>query len=114
VLLASADEEQHTLPLHAVAAALAERQVATRMLGARVPRGALAAAVRRSGPIAVMVWSQLPDTAHHQQLADLRAVRPAPVVLVGGPGWSDQLPDDIGRVTDLTDAVTRLVAAALV
>ena len=42
VLLACAEEEQHVLPLHALAAALSERRVAARVLGARVPRDALA------------------------------------------------------------------------
>ena len=117
VLLAAADEEQHTLPLHAVAAALAEQRVASRMLGARVPRGALAAAVRRSGPIAVMVWSQLPGDgdARRRQLADLPSIRPAPLVVVGGPGWGDDdLPSGVTFVHTLSDAVSRLVAATLV
>ncbi len=39
ILLSCADEEQHTLPLEALAAALAEAGVSYRMLGARVPRG---------------------------------------------------------------------------
>ncbi len=41
ILLACADEEQHSLPLEALAAALAAAGVPTRMLGARVPPRAL-------------------------------------------------------------------------
>ncbi len=59
VLLASAEGEMHSLPLYALAAALAERSVSSRVLGARLPREGLAAAVRRSGPAAVFVWSQV-------------------------------------------------------
>ena len=113
VLLAGADEEQHTLPLHAVSAALAERHVASRMLGGRVPRGALAAAVRRSGPLAVMVWAQVPELGIVSQLDDLPKVRPAPLVLVGGPGWPSDLPAGIEQVHDLSTAVDRLIDATL-
>ena len=48
VLLACAPTEQHCLPLEALAAALAERGVASRMLGARMPINALQEA--RPGP----------------------------------------------------------------
>ena len=111
VLLASAENELHALPLHALAAALAERQVAVRILGARVPRDALAAAVRRSGPAAVFVWSQSPATGDGEELAALSAVRPAPTVLVGGPGWRADLPVAVQRVDDLAEAVEGVLRA---
>ena len=41
VLLAGAPDEQHTLPLHALAAALAELRTPVRVLGGRVPTDAL-------------------------------------------------------------------------
>ena len=63
VLLACAPDELHALPLHALAAGLAERGVASRMLGAAMPAAALRAAVRRTGPAALFLWSQLPGTA---------------------------------------------------
>lgn len=87
ILLACAEEEQHSLPLHAVSAALAERHVATRVLGARVPVDALGSAIRRAGPAGVFVWAQRPHTADPRQLATLPEIRPAPVIAVGGPGW---------------------------
>ncbi len=111
VLLASAENEMHSLPLHALAAALAERQVSVRVLGPRVPRDALVAAVRRSGPAAVFVWSQGPATGYGDELAALFAVRPLPAVLVGGPGWSEQLPADVRRVSDLSEAVEGVLRA---
>ena len=88
VLLACAEEEQHSLPLYVWPAALAERRIGARVLGARVPRDALAAAVRRSGPVVVFIWSQLAGTGSVDQLRDLPHLRPAPAVLVGGPGWA--------------------------
>ena len=113
LLLACAEQEMHTLPLHALAAALAERHVATRMLGARVPGEALVDAVRRSGPLAVLIWSQSPGTADAETLASLPRMRPAPFVLVAGPGWEGQeLPRGVTRVFDLPEAVARLAAVA--
>jgi MerR family transcriptional regulator, light-induced transcriptional regulator len=111
VLLASAENELHALPLHALAAALAERQVAGRILGARTPGDALAAAVRRSGPAAVFVWSQSPTTGDGDGLAALATVRPAPAVLVGGPGWRADLPVPVQRVQDLAEAVEGVLRA---
>lgn len=112
VLLACSAEEMHSLPLFAVAAALAERQVAARVLGARVPHDALVAAIRRTGPSAVLLWSYLPFDGAREALATLPVLRPAPLVLVAGPGWGPHVPDGIGRVHDLVEAVTALARAA--
>ena len=112
VLLASAEDEDHSLPLHALAAALAERRVGSRILGPRLPTVALADAIRRSGPAAVFVWSQLPATGNVEQLAALPAQRPASLVVAGGPGWHGSLPPGAVHAFDLTDAVTRIVVAS--
>ena len=107
VLLAAAPEEGHILPLHALAAGLAERGLATRTLGAALPADALEAAVRRTGPAALFVWSQLPGTADERVLANLPVMRPPTVLLVGGPGWvPERLPERIGVAVDLAHAVT--------
>ncbi len=111
VLLAGADEETHFLPLWAVAAALAERRIGCRMLGARVPQETLLQAVRRTGPAAVFVWAQIPGSARTQVLADVATLRPAPTVLAGGPGWSGPTPAGVGQTADLTETVTRLARA---
>jgi hypothetical protein len=112
VLLACAAEEMHTLPLFAVAAGLAERRISSRVLGARVPHDALVAAIRRTGPAAVLVWSNLPATGNVAVLADLPSLRPAPTVLAAGPGWSGPLPDGVAAVSDLVEAITRISRAA--
>ncbi len=112
VLLACAPDEQHTLPLYALAAALAKRHAATRVLGARVPYHALAEAVRRLGPVAVFLWSQTTATGAAEPLADLPALRPAIQVIVGGPGWnSHQMPSGIETVQTLSDAVNAVMTA---
>lgn len=113
VLLAGAEEEQHVLPIHIVAAALAERGVASRVLGGRLPREALAAAVRRSGPAAVLVYASLP-VGDAEQLRALPRMRPAPRLLLGGPGWEGaELPSgvDAVRVGSVGEALRELQAA---
>ncbi|WP_327007368.1 MerR family transcriptional regulator [Dactylosporangium sp. NBC_01737] len=113
ILLACADEEQHSLPLEAVGAALAAVGVPTRMLGARVPPTALATAVRRTGPAAVLVWSQLPTTGDPGQLEPVLAAPRRPlVVAAGGPGWNAAtLPAGVSRPASLTEALAMLTAA---
>lgn len=112
VLLAGAPEELHTLPLHALAAALAERAIDARILGARVPSGALAAAVRRGGASAVFVWAHQPDIADREQVAAIPPMRPPVLMVVGGPGWAQQAIPDAEYVASLSEAVTVLQRAA--
>ncbi len=113
VLLACAPDEQHALPLHALGAGLAERGVATRTLGPAMPAAALEAAVRRTGPAALFIWSQLRGSADVRVLETLPVTRPATAVLVGGPGWVvDRLPKRVGVAQDLQHAV-ELVEQAL-
>ena len=111
VILSCAPDDLHTLPLFALAGALAERRVSARLLGARVPYSALQAAVRRVGPGAVLVWSQRAETGDPSALSDLAEVRPAPVVLLGGPGWNWQPGVAASPVADLHEAVTRICSA---
>lgn len=111
ILLACAPEEQHCLPLHAVAAALAERRIATRMLGERTPFDALAAAIRRVGPSAVMVWARIPG-ADVAGLAGIGHQRPIPQVWTAGPGWFGDAPAGVRHIDDLAGAVVGLATAA--
>ncbi len=111
VLLAAAEDEHHGLPLHVLTAALAEQGVASRLLGVRVPRAALAAAVRRSGPAVVFVYAHL-RVRQPEQLDELPRLRPSPLLLLGGPGWSGvDTPPGVERVDDLPGAVDRIVTA---
>ncbi|HTT54064.1 MAG TPA: MerR family transcriptional regulator [Streptosporangiaceae bacterium] len=112
VLLACAAGDQHSLPLYALAAALAERGVSSRMLGAALPYDALLAAVRRIGPAAVFLWSQLRSTGDPAALPDLRPRRPGARLLLGGPGWPEHgLPDGSRLIGSLPGAVIEVMAA---
>ncbi len=107
-LLACAPDDQHTLPLHALSAALAERGLGSRVLGASVPEQALSAAVARTGPSAVFVWSQIRATADPGVLARLPVQRPAAVLVAGGAGWPTDLPVSVVRADTLSHAVDLL------
>lgn len=98
-----------SLPLHVLCAALAERSVAARVLGA-VPADALAAAVRRTGPAALVVYSRF--AGDPAMLAGVPAQRPPTAVLAGGPGWAPEaLPERVTYVPDLGEAVHLVLLA---
>ncbi|GGL19840.1 MerR family transcriptional regulator [Sphaerisporangium melleum] len=111
VLLACAEEEQHTLPAYALAAALGELAVPTRVLGARTPYAALADAMRRLGPAVVFVWSQQRETGDPAPLAALPRLRPPSRLVAGGPGWHDALPPAVTRVASLREAVAAVLGS---
>ncbi|MEQ4300809.1 MerR family transcriptional regulator [Plantactinospora sp. B6F1] len=109
ILLACADEEQHSLPLEALAAALAEVGVHCRLFGARVPVRALVDAVARTAPRAVVIWSHQPATGDPAQLAAVRGVQwPPPLLVAAGPGWPDRLPSGVRTPATLAEALTTL------
>jgi DNA-binding transcriptional MerR regulator len=107
VLLACAPAELHSLPLEALAAALAEGGRASRMLGARVPADVLADAIARTGPTAVVLWAHAASTADSGQLAAVVTARPRPSLIAAcGPGWAPgDLPEGVRTLADLAEAV---------
>ena len=111
VLLASVGEEVHCLALHALAAALAEKRIETFFLGARTPLEAISGMVKRSAPPAVFLWAQLEQYSDPKYFTDLPVVRPAPRVIVGGPGWDQQECSDVVIAQDLTHACAEIERA---
>ncbi|MFJ9536056.1 MerR family transcriptional regulator [Streptomyces sp. NPDC101225] len=112
VVLACVPGEQHTLPIEALNAALGELRLPTRMFGAAVPAEALAAAVQRLGPSAVVLWAQARSTASlalARHVAGtqwgVKGARRRPLVLLGGPGWSGPQARGLHRPPTLKDAV---------
>lgn len=109
VLLACAPHDHHVIPLHVLAAALAERSVPTRTLGSRVPATALAAAVTRTRAVAVFVWAQMPSKGLLEMLQAVPARRPRVRIVVGGPGWSEvELPKNASAASSLDQAIALL------
>ncbi|MBL8924687.1 MAG: MerR family transcriptional regulator [Pseudonocardia sp.] len=114
VLLAAMPTELHVVPLAVLAALLAERGIGCRSLGAALPADALAAAVRRTAPAAVVLWSQAPSTADPTVVAGLPVTRPRYRIFVAGPGWDGAaLPAGVGTLRSLVDAGDRIGAAVL-
>ena len=111
VLLASVGEELHCLALHALAAALAEKGIETFFLGARTPLEAISGMVKRSAPPAVFLWAQLEQNSDPKFFKDLPVVRPAPRVIVGGPGWDRETCADVVVAQDLTHACSEIERA---
>ena len=86
VVLASADDEQHHLPLLALEAELARNGVASLFLGPRVPADALVSALRESRPRAVFLWASLPRPRDEPFWRELEVVDWPLEVVIGGPG----------------------------
>nr|WP_205709110.1 MerR family transcriptional regulator [Kineococcus siccus] len=111
VLLAGTTGEAGGLLLRAATAALAERDLPSRTAGAGVPARLLAAAVRRDAPPAVLLHASRRTAAG--ELDALLAVRPAPLVVLLGPGWPPVVPPSCVRAASLADAVARCAGAVL-
>jgi DNA-binding transcriptional MerR regulator len=111
VLLASVGEEMHSLALHALASALAEKNISTYFLGARTPLEALNGVITRSAPPAVFLWAQLPRNGDPRFYTDIPSVRPAPRIIIGGPGWGIDSDCPVAHVNDLSEACAEIERA---
>lgn len=112
VLLACAPHELHTIPMYAIAAALAEQNIVSRILGARMPAEALANAAKKIGPSAIVVWSQSKGTADISIWDAVEPMRPAPLLMSAGPGWPSDLPEGVTKSYDFTSTLVALAAAS--
>ena len=111
VLLAAVGEEQHSLALHALAAALAEKNIETFLLGARTPIEAISQVVKKSVPPAVFLWAQLSENGDTKFFQELPTVRPAPRVILGGSGWDQQQCEGVVIAADLAHACAEIERA---
>jgi hypothetical protein len=102
VLLAAVGEELHSLPIYALAAALCERNIQTYVLGARTPITALSAMV---------LWAQLAKNAEEKYWREIPSIRPAPRVVVGGPGWDAIACDGVIKAEGLEHACEEIAQA---
>lgn len=111
VMLVSAPAELHTLPLFAIGALMAEYKIASRVLGARTPSDAVASACTKLGPAAVIVWSQSRGTADDTIWSEIPTQRPTVAQYAAGPGWVDNIPDHVTRITSLEQAIEEICRA---
>ena len=105
VLLAAVPHEAHTLPMHALAAALAERRRCCWLFG-ELPADAVLAAAAEVRPLAVAVWARSREHAAPAVLRQLLAC--APAVCAAGIGWPRRLPPGVVAARDLPAAVQAL------
>jgi len=112
VILACTTHELHTLPIFAIAAGLAEHKISCRVLGARMPADSLLSACKKIGPSAILVWSQTRGTAEPDIWQLLTDQRPAPLKVAAGPGWVEQVPNNVTVPRDLADTLMALANAA--
>ncbi|WP_229052694.1 MerR family transcriptional regulator [Aeromicrobium sp. Leaf350] len=87
VILATVDDDPHSLPVVALQAALAGRGVACHSFGARLPAGALANVIASVHPAVVSLWSSSPKEADDHVWQVSSAARADALVVLGGPGW---------------------------
>lgn len=110
VLLCCASGKGCGLPLYVVDAALCQRGVATRLLGAALPPEALRAAVERTGASAVALWAQHPSHATPGVFGELAAMSRSPRLLACGPGWdAAELGDGVHTALGVHSVVARVL-----
>ena len=112
VLVACVGEESHSLAITALAAALAEEDIQVHFLGARTPVEAIVEVVSRCAPPAIVLWAQISKHASLETVLALPAVRPAPRIILGGPGWADVECEGAYHAEDLA-AACREISQAL-
>lgn len=109
VVLAPVPGEVQELELVALTAALAARGVGHRLFGAGLPREALADAVKRAAPAAVVLWAERSHYASPRVFADIPITRQRARAFAAGAGWGGgALPDPVERVESLANAVSRV------
>jgi DNA-binding transcriptional MerR regulator len=112
ILLAAARTDQHTLPVHVLAAALTERRIPVLMLGSKVPPAAMISAARRTGASGLFIWRQLHEPfTPEDDLSGLECFKDSLTVVTGGPGWPS-IPATAKPASDATSALELLAATA--
>ena len=107
VLLACTPDELHSLPLSALAAALAEHGIGVRMLGSDLPAARWPRQCGGPGRRRCWCGRSWPSTPTSIVLERLPLLRPPVAVLAGGAGWARRdLPAKVTYASDLTAAVT--------
>ena len=110
ILLACTAHELHTLPIYAIAAALAQHNISCRILGPRLPAESLAAAVSKIGPSAVLVWSQTKGTAEPELWNQIGLQRPLPKYVAAGPGWVGTELTGVSNPKNMTETLLLLAS----
>ncbi len=109
VLLLAGPAERHTLPLAALAAALAEHATPAVVL-TDLPPADLSHALGRLRPRAALLWARAPATA---SIVTLHALQhPGRAVYTAGPGWDTTAPESTPHLATLIAATRALAPSA--
>lgn len=92
ILLASAEDDQHSLPVLALQASLADAGLSSNMLGARLPAMALANSIERMQPSIVFLWASMTRPQDDSLWHYLGELSSPLTVILGGPGWPAEAP----------------------
>ncbi len=111
VLLATVGDDLHAIALYALAAALSEQNIYCHVLGARTPFEAIATTMKKSAPPALFLWSSMTKHAKPEFINDLPTLRPAPRVIIGGPGWDPVKCSSAIYVDDIVEACEEITRA---
>jgi len=112
VLLASAGQDEHWLPLLALQAALAQGGVAAATLGTFVPLDDVAETSRLLESRVVFLWATARQSLHVGPWRPLWSLDPRPHVVLGGPGWGEPAQHELPRGVEFCPTLSG--AAALV
>ncbi|KQY60386.1 hypothetical protein ASD11_13125 [Aeromicrobium sp. Root495] len=110
IMMASAEDDQHSLPVVALQAALAERGIEAHVFGQRLPAAALATVVARTQPQAVFVWASMPRPTGDRLHRVLTALSAQARIVLGGPGWEHTTIPQARHARDLSSALAALAA----
>ncbi|GAA3538526.1 MerR family transcriptional regulator [Amycolatopsis ultiminotia] len=109
VLLACVPDERDTMPVYALAAALAGRRIGAQLFGVPLPAEVLAVTVRRSAPAAVVLWAHRRTVADPRLFARVSRDRQRSRLFACGPGWDvAELPAKVELLPDLSAAADRV------
>ncbi|OUZ12503.1 hypothetical protein BHE97_02005 [Aeromicrobium sp. PE09-221] len=109
VIVASAEDDQHKLPVVALEAALCEHGISSIELGARLPASALEAVLTTVRPQVLFLWASMARPPRDPVIAVLDRLAADTTVVLAGPGW----PVDVATVKGLHDTVEVVLSRVL-
>lgn len=108
VVLTSAEDDQHSLPVFALEAALAEQGQGSFVMGARLPWESLADLAQRVVPDAIFIWATLERRAERSFSSAIESLPPETRLIVGGPGWGSLPVAGAQRAHDFAEALAMI------
>ena len=109
VIVASAEDDQHKLPVVALEAALCEHGVSSVELGARLPASALETVLTTVRPQVLFLWASMARPPRDPVIAVLDRLAAETTVVLAGPGW----PAEVATVKGLHDTVEIVLSRVL-